>query len=199
MKIILFILLMTIHSYMFSMDYKKACSILSIAQKQENESEEVFCKRCRKRYKKLALKYHPDKNTEKSEQERNESEESFKKVSSAYEFLINNENGFDHFTAKSKFQETSSDFQGASFGFQFTSRSKFQGASFGFQNKKEFTDADTDIDDIEDQQLKELFKRFGLEGKVKIMVKVSEVKIQAIAKEQSWSDWLYEKIGINSK
>ena len=43
----------------------------------------------KKAYKKLALKYHPDKQAANSEEEKKENENKFKKISEAYEFLMN--------------------------------------------------------------------------------------------------------------
>jgi molecular chaperone DnaJ len=68
----------------------------------------------KKEYRKLAMKFHPDRNTDKSDDEKSSAEESFKAVSEAYEVLSdpnkrakynqfghqeNNgaSNGFDHF------------------------------------------------------------------------------------------------------
>jgi curved DNA-binding protein CbpA len=43
----------------------------------------------KKAYKKLAIKYHPDKQTNKSEEEKKQAEEQFKKISQAYEVCLN--------------------------------------------------------------------------------------------------------------
>ncbi len=53
---------------------------------QNSSKEEI-----KKAYKKLALKYHPDKQNDKSEEEKNISEEQFKKVAQAYDILMNPE------------------------------------------------------------------------------------------------------------
>lgn len=44
----------------------------------------------KKAYKKLAIKYHPDKNINKSADEKNKTETKFKEISQAYDLLINN-------------------------------------------------------------------------------------------------------------
>lgn len=45
----------------------------------------------KKAYKKLAIIYHPDKNTDKSDIEKQENEKKFKKIAEAYEILTNKE------------------------------------------------------------------------------------------------------------
>ena len=44
-----------------------------------------------KAYKKLALKYHPDRQVNKPEKDKKEAEEKFKTISEAYEVLSNDE------------------------------------------------------------------------------------------------------------
>jgi len=45
----------------------------------------------KKAYKKMAIKYHPDKQSDKTEVEKKEAEEKFKKIAEAYEVLTNKE------------------------------------------------------------------------------------------------------------
>ena len=45
----------------------------------------------KKAYKKMAIKYHPDKQTNKTEEEKKTYEEKFKEISEAYEVLTNKE------------------------------------------------------------------------------------------------------------
>lgn len=45
----------------------------------------------KKAYKKMAVKYHPDKHANSSEQEKKEAEENFKKIADAYDVLTNKE------------------------------------------------------------------------------------------------------------
>ena len=62
------------------MNHQKAFRILGIG----NKSKEEDIKRA---YKKLAVKWHPDKNQDKKE----EAEAEFKQISEAYQFLMNND------------------------------------------------------------------------------------------------------------
>ena len=50
-----------------------------------NASEEEI----KKAYKKMAIKYHPDKQTNKSEEEKVDAEKKFKEIAEAYEILTN--------------------------------------------------------------------------------------------------------------
>jgi len=63
------------------MDYKKACRILEI---NSSNYEDLTIDYLKKRYRKLALKYHPDKNGNT-----NESNERFKELNEAYNCLQN--------------------------------------------------------------------------------------------------------------
>jgi len=62
---------------MHSEDYYKTLGVSKDATKDEIS----------KAYKKLALKYHPDKQIGKSDEEKKKAEETFKKLSEAYEVL----------------------------------------------------------------------------------------------------------------
>lgn len=58
-----------------------------ILELQNNATDEEV----KKAYKKMAIKYHPDKHASSSEQEKKEAEEKFKKIAEAYEVLTNKE------------------------------------------------------------------------------------------------------------
>ena len=62
---------------MHSEDYYKLLGVSKDATKEEIS----------KAYKKLALKYHPDRQVGKTEKEKKNAEETFKKLSEAYEVL----------------------------------------------------------------------------------------------------------------
>ena len=69
-------------------DYYK---ILGISESEKKLNQDEFNKLIKKNYKKLALKYHPDKLTKASEKERKEGEEKFKEITEAYDVLSNPE------------------------------------------------------------------------------------------------------------
>lgn len=61
--------------------------ILGITNEEKKLSEKEFNEVCRKKYHKLAIKWHPDKWIDKSEKEQKEAEEKFKEISEAYGVL----------------------------------------------------------------------------------------------------------------
>lgn len=69
-------------------DYYK---ILGITEEEKNLPENEFNKICKNKFKKLALKYHPDKWSKATEKERKEAEEKFKEISEANDILSNPE------------------------------------------------------------------------------------------------------------
>ena len=89
----------------------------------------------KKKYKKLALKFHPDKNIGKSEKEQKEAEEKFKEINEAYDTLSSPDK-------RAKYDNPMSGFDGAGFDFGgFDPFSAFGGfgdfmGGFGRQNKQ---------------------------------------------------------------
>lgn len=69
---------------------------------QNNATDEEI----KKAYKKMAIKYHPDKQANSSEQEKKEAEENFKKIADAYDVLTNKEKHMPSF-AQGNFRHTS--------------------------------------------------------------------------------------------
>ncbi len=59
----------------------------SVMELPDNSSEDEV----KRQYKKLAIKYHPDKNGNKPQEEQDICAEKFKKISEAYEILTNKE------------------------------------------------------------------------------------------------------------
>ena len=75
-----------------------------VLELQNNVSDEEV----KKAYKKMAVKYHPDKHANSSEQEKKEAEENFKKIADAYDVLTNKEKHMPSF-AKGNFRRGSID------------------------------------------------------------------------------------------
>lgn len=65
---------------------KSYYDILEISEEDKKLSKEDFFKKLKSNYKKLSLKYHPDRNPDNPE-----AEEKFKEIASAYEVLSNDE------------------------------------------------------------------------------------------------------------
>lgn len=61
--------------------------ILGITDEEKKLSSEEFNKICRKKYRNLAMQYHPDKWTNGSETEKKEAEQKFKEIAEANEIL----------------------------------------------------------------------------------------------------------------
>ena len=66
------------------MDLTKYFNILEL---KPNSSKDDI----KKAYKKLAIKYHPDKQNNKSDEEKIEAEQKFKEIAEAYDILMNPE------------------------------------------------------------------------------------------------------------
>lgn len=75
-----------------------------VLELQNNVSDEEV----KKAYKKMAVKYHPDKHANSSEQEKKEAEEKFKTIAEAYEVLTNKEKHMPSF-AQGNFRRGSID------------------------------------------------------------------------------------------
>ena len=75
-----------------------------VLELQNNASDEEV----KKAYKKMAVKYHPDKHANSSEQEKKEAEENFKKIADAYDVLTNKEKHMPSF-AQGNFRRGSID------------------------------------------------------------------------------------------
>lgn len=81
--------------------FNKYYSILELTNNASNEE-------IKKAYRKMALMYHPDKQTGKSDKEQTEAEVKFKEVAEAYEILTNkekylNKSNFDFRPARESF------------------------------------------------------------------------------------------------
>lgn len=78
--------------------------ILGLTEDEKNLQGEEFLSACKKKYRALALKYHPDRWANASESEKKDAEDKFKEIAEAYEVLSDPqkrnqyENGFSDFT-----------------------------------------------------------------------------------------------------
>lgn len=100
------------------MNHQKAYSILGVSQSTPNED-------LKKQYKKLSLKYHPDKNPDNPE----EAEAKFKQISEAYQFLTQpqqHQRPHHHFQAVDPF-ELFKHFHGPNGNMQFSSHMNMGG------------------------------------------------------------------------
>lgn len=70
-----------------TMTLEEALGIMQIKKRKFDLTQEKTAKHIRKKYLKLALKWHPDKNSGVSDQEKKMYEEKFKKLSIAYKTL----------------------------------------------------------------------------------------------------------------
>lgn len=71
------------------MDRKDYYEILGITEEEKGMSGDEFNKILKKKYRTLAVKWHPDKFEGKSEEEKKEAESKFKDIAEAYEVLSN--------------------------------------------------------------------------------------------------------------
>lgn len=97
----------------------------------------------KKAYRKLAMKYHPDRQQGKSDSEKKEAEEMFKNISAAYECLSDSEKrqAYDQFGLDGlKGNATSSEFEGMPSGLAEFLRRHMGGFgfNFGFEDDKDF-------------------------------------------------------------
>lgn len=120
------------------MDKKDYYQILELTEEDKKLDGEKFKKKVKSNYRKLSLKYHPDRNSDKSEEERKRLEDKFKDCVEAYEVLsdpqkrqqydmfgsIDGNNGF--YDTANEFNDFMSNFMGGfnPFGRNHTTRPK---------------------------------------------------------------------------
>ena len=84
-------------------------SILGITEEEKGLPWDEFEKVLKKKYRRIALSSHPDRQTDKSEEEKKKSEETFKEASEAYEVLSDKDKKAEYDNPQSNFE-----FHGAS-------------------------------------------------------------------------------------
>ena len=89
--------------YLIKMDKKNYYQILGITDNEKKLSGKDFENVIKRKYKKLAVKYHPDKWTNASEQEKKDAEDKFKDIAEAYSVLSDS-------TKRSQYDNPSSGF-----------------------------------------------------------------------------------------
>ena len=112
-------------------DRKDYYKILGITEEEKKLQGNEFEKVLKSKYKPLVLKFHPDKQQNKSEEEKKISEEKFKEIAEAYEVLSDPQKRSEYDNPMSGFQF--SGFGGASFEDLFNAFNPF-GSHMGFNN-----------------------------------------------------------------
>lgn len=110
-------------------DRKDYYGILGITEEEKKLKGDEFEKILKKKYRPLAIKYHPDKNQSKSEEEKKLAEEKFKEISEAYSVLSDAKKREEYDNPMSNFQFNG--FGGASFEDIFNTFNPF-GSHFDF-------------------------------------------------------------------
>lgn len=112
-------------------DYYK---ILDVTEEEKKLPFSEFSDVIKKKYRKLSLKYHPDRNQNKSESERKEAEDKFKELSEAYSVLSDEKKKSEYDNPMSNFQFNG--FGGASFEDIMRSFDPFGNFGFGGNEKR---------------------------------------------------------------
>ena len=117
-------------------------SILGLTNEDKNLPWEEFEKALKKKYRKIALESHPDRQTNKSDADKKKAEERFKEATEAYEVLSNKNKKAEYDNPHSNFEfHGNPNFNGMDiddilrhFGFGSTDFG-FSGVNFGFNNR----------------------------------------------------------------
>ena len=113
---------------------KNYYDVLGITDEERKLQGEEFEKILKKKYRNFALKYHPDRQSGKSEAEKKKAEAKFKEISEAYDVLLNKRAEYDN--PQSAFSFSGTDFGGMGMD-DILRHFGFGGMDFGFGRTRE--------------------------------------------------------------
>lgn len=114
-------------------DSKGYYSLFGFTEEDKKLPFDEFKKKLKKKYKEMALKYHPDRQEGKNDKEKKEAEDKFKEIGEAYEILSDEAKKKEYDNPMSGFKFEGSPFGANPFG---DMEDIFDNFGFGFGNRK---------------------------------------------------------------